>query len=310
MCSQLDRMSFLRTPEAISFYHDDVRKDAWEEHLCTSAEAAKQRPLYQDFKAQLPHRSSAPIRNLIKQDVDRTQTARPDAIESVLRSYSRAYRDLGYAQGMNHIVGILFDVFQDEEMTFAALIGLLEDKGLRHLYDTEHSLLKSAIEGLNEQLKAADASLHAHIQDINVKHVAQNWFQGLFIQHLSSEQAIVLLDPIVRHGQAMLVPLAVALLCDLNKRHRLCEHDSSSLRHSLVHLRDSKLTVDAESVASTARAAGPATDVTRFSPGDEGEDDEPRNRNLCRELCRMLWPPAVSREDGYVNMSEAFDRPL
>lgn len=67
-----------------------------------------------------------------------------DTLLRVLKAYAAYDPEIGYCQGMNFLAGLLLLYLDTEEHAFGALVVLMEDRGLRELYNHEMSLLQAS----------------------------------------------------------------------------------------------------------------------------------------------------------------------
>jgi hypothetical protein len=101
----------------------------------------------------------------------------------VLKAYSLYDPDLGYCQGMPYIVGVLLTQRNmTEEDSFAILVRIIQDCGLRGWYTQDMTGLETALFQLDRLLKELCPALFAHFHNLGVQMsmFASQWFVGMF----------------------------------------------------------------------------------------------------------------------------------
>lgn len=67
----------------------------------------------------------------------------------MLRAYAAYDAEVGYCQGMNFLGGVLLAWLPSQADAFGALVVLMLDRGLRHLYKHDMQLLQVAAHALS-----------------------------------------------------------------------------------------------------------------------------------------------------------------
>lgn len=65
-----------------------------------------------------------------------------DSLRRVLQAYAAYDPEVGYCQGMNFVAGLLLMYVEEEEAACAALVMLMQERGLRKLYGVDMQLLQ------------------------------------------------------------------------------------------------------------------------------------------------------------------------
>ncbi len=81
-------------------------------------------------------------------------------LRNVLRAYAAYDPEVAYCQGMNFIAGLLLLYMPSEAHAFAALVVLMEDRGLRSFYHRSLSLLQASATCTPRALHIAQLTRH------------------------------------------------------------------------------------------------------------------------------------------------------
>ena len=100
-------------------------------------------------------------------------------MRNILRTYAFYNSEVSYCQGMNFLAGFLYLFFKDEDITFKALIGLIENFKMTDLFKQDLPLLKQFFYKLDRLVSMCLPQLHTHFKNENI--TASLYSSGWFI---------------------------------------------------------------------------------------------------------------------------------
>lgn len=149
------------------------------------------------------------------------------AILRVLRAYAAYDPDIGYCQGMNFIAGLLLLYLETESFAFGGLVVLMEERGLRELYNHDMSRLQAELWQLS-QLMPKGLSEHLEKHGVLPVLFASSWLLTCFAVDFPISFAARVMDVLLTDScEKVMLKVALAILkkCQrqLKRRHDMEE---------------------------------------------------------------------------------------
>ncbi|EUD68191.1 hypothetical protein C922_01209 [Plasmodium inui San Antonio 1] len=138
----------------------------------------------------------------------------------VLKICSLYFQNVGYCQGMNYVVAILFLVLKDKLHTARCFIALLKIFNLKGMYIYNFPQLKKIMYQLKILIKGYFPKLSSYFRrkKIKVDFFCINWFMTLFSQDLTFEQTVKLWDSFFLFGLKILIKLSLIFLSHFERQ--------------------------------------------------------------------------------------------
>jgi hypothetical protein len=105
-----------------------------------------------------------------------------DVLKNILKTFANYQPLIGYCQGMNYIAGTLLFVIRDEDLTFKALVSLINNFKMGSLFDEKLTKLKKLFFILDRLVSVFLPKLNQTFQDswIFCGNFSSGWFIALF----------------------------------------------------------------------------------------------------------------------------------
>jgi Rab-GTPase-TBC domain len=109
------------------------------------------------------------------------------------------HESVGYCQGMNFVVGILLNVYADEEKAFWACLGLFKKCKLNGLYRAGLPSLHIMNYQLQRLLESIIPKLYKHLRSVgmSIDYFTSKWIMTLFGCFLSFELLLPAIDNVI-----------------------------------------------------------------------------------------------------------------
>jgi len=126
------------------------------------------------------------IEEIITMDVNRSfnnhQKITPEALQNLLRTYAYFNPEVAYCQGLNYLAGMLYIVYEDEELAFKSLVKLIQNFEMDGIFTSEMRQLKVLFYQLDRLISHILPDLHNHFKSemISSNHYCSAWFITLF----------------------------------------------------------------------------------------------------------------------------------
>jgi len=169
----------------------------------------------------------------------------------VLNAYAFLNPEVGYAEGMGFVGGILLLTSEcSEPESLLALVELMEDCGLNGFYSQGSPLLEKYELMFDRLLENLMPDLRCHFANENVQTAdyVHLWFLSLFAYCLPLETALLVWDIIMCKGLPHLILAALALLSSVEEVLLAKQHEEI-----LEFFSDMKLAEDKETAAEVGR---------------------------------------------------------
>ncbi|CAD8169204.1 unnamed protein product [Paramecium octaurelia] len=177
--------------------------------------------LEQQFQKILQIKPEKDIVHQIERDLSRTIKAENyhKEIKNILTAYSVYDPNIGYVQGMNYIVSILFNHAKQEWITFWLFVNLIEQMEIRDIFQL-------SLNAINKYSKILDFLLNKFVpkiyQNLSLKQVntelfIQQWLLSLLLQFIPFEYTQVYLDGLFKQGISYFYTIALTIIKAFDK---------------------------------------------------------------------------------------------
>ena len=170
-----------------NFFHSNktMRRKLWLDSLnVASLSALDYSQSLHDFS--LHEEKYSEICRIIDMDVARSYQKVPEVnseqLKNILKTFAHYKPSIGYCQGMNYIAGTLLYVIKDQELTFRALVSLIENFKMGSLFNYKLKKLKKLFFVFDRLISVCLPRLNKTFSDtwIFSDNYSSGWFIALF----------------------------------------------------------------------------------------------------------------------------------
>ena len=145
----------------------------------------------------------------------------PQILKNLLKTYAFYNEELGYCQGMNYVVGTVFLQLQDEDLTFKALVSLIDKFQMKELFISSLPKLKLFFYTLDRIVAITLPELHEKFKEVSIcsGHFSSPWFITLYSSVLQGRPELLypIWDMFILEGWKTIFKVAVLILSRLSR---------------------------------------------------------------------------------------------
>ncbi|CAD8180547.1 unnamed protein product [Paramecium octaurelia] len=152
----------------------------------------------------------------IEKDLKRTQLAENkfNQIKNILLAYSVFDLSIGYIQGMNYIVSVLYIHAKQEWVGFWLFVLLIQQMGIRDMFQISHNSLNKYSKILDFYIFRYQYQLYLNLKEkkVQTQLYLQQWILSLLLQQIPFEYSQMYLDGLFNKGLSYFYTVAVSLI--------------------------------------------------------------------------------------------------
>ncbi|CAK94248.1 unnamed protein product (macronuclear) [Paramecium tetraurelia] len=152
----------------------------------------------------------------IEKDLKRTLLAenKVNEIRNILLAYSVFDPSIGYIQGMNYIVSVLYSHAKQEWIGFWLFVLLIQQMGIRDVFQMSQNSLNKYSKILDFYIFRYQYQLYLNLREkkVQTQLYLQQWILSLLLQQIPFEYSQMYLDGLFNNGLSYFYTVAVSLI--------------------------------------------------------------------------------------------------